>query len=73
MAEQAEAQRLDAIEAAKREPSIYTPLEQLHQQQAADHLLQDIGMSKEEAQALTEQTRRKYNQQPSWQGPLQGF
>ena len=25
------------------------------------------------AEQLMEQTRRKYNQQPSWQGPLQGF
>ena len=58
MAEQAEAQRLDAIEAAKREPSIYTPLEQRQQQEDAESLLQRTGISAEEAQAMTEQKRR---------------
>ena len=48
MAEQAEAQRLDAIEAAKREPSIYTPLEQLRQKQDAESLLWNAGISADE-------------------------
>tara|TARA_R100000995_G_scaffold83455_3_gene59439 strand:- start:3215 stop:4237 length:1023 start_codon:yes stop_codon:yes gene_type:complete len=45
IAEQAEAQRLDAEEAAKREPSIYSPQEQLRQQQNASSLLQSTGLA----------------------------
>ena len=44
MAEQLEAQRLDAIEAAKRKQSIYSPQELLRQQQNAASLLQRTGL-----------------------------
>mgnify|MGYP003108443956 CR=1 FL=1 len=57
--EQAEAQRLDAIEAANREPSIYTPLEQRKMQENADSLLQRAGISKEEAEAMDREYRRQ--------------